>query len=204
MRPIVRGSTPTVHGRAVRFARYQDARPALLDRVGSYCSYCEIAHPSLAIEHVQPKSKRPRLLTRWSNFLLSCPYCNSTKGRKKIIVHKYLWPDRDNTFRAFAYSSHGKVGVATTLNSRERVLAQNTMLLFGLNRDPSTTPPASLNDRRWKIRYESGQIASRSLHLLTSLNVPQMREQIVMTAVAQGCWSVWLTVFATDSDMVRR
>lgn len=204
MRPVFRGPTPKVAGQTIRFARYQDARPDLFSRLGSYCSYCEVAHASLAVEHVQPKSKHPRLRTSWKNFLLSCPSCNSIKGNRSVKIYQHLWPDRDNTFRAFNYDNNGRVFVSSILNIRERLLAQNTVALVGLDRDPSTTPIASLNDRRWKIRYETAQIAQRSLQMLSTANIPQMREQIVMTAVAQGCWSIWMTTFGADADMVSR
>jgi hypothetical protein len=60
---------------------YPNARRAMIDRIGQYCSYCELPIvANLAIEHVVPKTSFPLLATRWSNFLLACAACNSKKG----------------------------------------------------------------------------------------------------------------------------
>src|SRR4051812_7438501 len=89
-----------------------------------------VAHPQLAVEHVQPKSKHPRLLTRWSNFLLACWNCNSIKGKKRVRVHGMMWPDRDNTYRALAYDVvGGGVSVSPALPPRQAKLARETVAL---------------------------------------------------------------------------
>jgi hypothetical protein len=144
------------------------------------------------------------LLRRWSNFLLACPYCNSIKGKKRVHLHRHLWPDRDNTARAFTYDVSGRVEVNAKLSNRERALAASTMALVGLDRNPSSSPPSTILDRRWKLRYEAAQVATQSLKNLSIVNHPVMRDQIVTTAVAQGFWSIWLTAFAGDTDMTRR
>ena len=60
---------------------YPNARRAMIDRIGQYCSYCELPIvANLAIEHIVPKTSFPLLATRWSNFLLACAACNSKKG----------------------------------------------------------------------------------------------------------------------------
>ncbi len=94
MRPVERGSAPRT------YTRYQDAIGDLEARLGTYCSYCE-RRTSLAVEHVIPKSKRPDLEREWTNFLLACTTCNSVKGDKDVVIQKFLWPDRDNTFLAY-------------------------------------------------------------------------------------------------------
>lgn len=40
------------------------------------CMYCEAAE-ALVIDHVEPKGRFPESTFRWSNYLLSCPICNS-------------------------------------------------------------------------------------------------------------------------------
>lgn len=60
-----------------------DARRALIQSVGAYCSYCSAPIFShLAIEHVLPKSTFPESAFSWPNFLLACSTCNSVKGNK--------------------------------------------------------------------------------------------------------------------------
>lgn len=106
-----------------------DARKALIQSIGQYCSYCgSPIYSHLHIEHVLPKSFFPQHAFAWNNFLLSCPTCNSAKGddpnqatisnhvlstdeAKDKVFNKpdidYLWPffdwDRIDTFFPFRY-----------------------------------------------------------------------------------------------------
>ncbi len=60
-----------------------NARADLIALLGQYCSYCGIPMRSvLHIEHVLPKSMFPEKMFEWSNFLLACPSCNSTKSNR--------------------------------------------------------------------------------------------------------------------------
>ena len=65
---------------------------------------------ALGVERIQPKKTRgctqidSQREMDWNNFLLACPNCNSTKGNTDVVLDDYLWPDRDNTFRALKYS----------------------------------------------------------------------------------------------------
>lgn len=124
MRPVLRGDTPTdEEGRAIEYGDYKDARDDLIDRMGDYCSYCEVAlHSQVDVEHVQPKSLNPELELEWKNFLLACGNCNSIKGNKEVELSDYYWPDQDNTLRAFYTSrtSHLKsLLLAWTSSQRE-------------------------------------------------------------------------------------
>src|SRR5260221_6501574 len=75
MRPVDKGAAPAL------YENYQEAGPDLQVRLGDFCSYCERQiETHLAVEHVQPKSHVPALATVWSNFLLGCVHCNSSKG----------------------------------------------------------------------------------------------------------------------------
>ncbi|GAB4292819.1 MAG: hypothetical protein Fur0025_28750 [Oscillatoriaceae cyanobacterium] len=197
MRPIDRGSAPK------KFREYKDARGDLIDRLGEYCSYCEMhLDASLAVEHVQPQSSSPHLTLVWDNFLLGCTNCNSTKKDKQITLNYYYWPDRDNTFRAFEYCQGGIVRVSGSLTATEQQCAQNTLELTGLDRTPKNNPSAS--NRRWLNRREAWDIAERAMKNLTKNNTSEMREQIIETAKAKGFWSVWMTVFRDDRDMLDR
>lgn len=101
MRPVKKGATPVA-----AFNRYEDAFDYLLDRVGigewsgikigQYCSYCErCIQTNLAVEHIEPKSgdfAKPELQKEWSNFLLACVNCNSTKGAKEVDLGSIFLP----------------------------------------------------------------------------------------------------------------
>ena len=74
MRPAVRGENTKV------FKVHKDARKDLIDRLGQYCSYCEMLIPSsLDVEHILPQSLFRDEKTNWENFCLACTNCNSTK-----------------------------------------------------------------------------------------------------------------------------
>lgn len=128
MRPIERGPVPQV------YARYEDAKQDLVNRLGLYCSYCERRIATLlAVEHIQPKAlpQYAHLTLVWENFLLSCVNCNSAKGDKDVMLANLLLPDRDNTFVAFRYDPLGTVEVVA---GPSEGLAEATRELTALNR----------------------------------------------------------------------
>ncbi len=205
MRPIERGDTPQdKNGNPKVFADHANARPDLIDRLGEYCSYCEVhLDTSLAVEHVKPKSLHPGLALKWYNFLLSCTNCNSIKLNTDVNLDDYYWPDRDNTARAIKYLPGGLVQAnSEVLGAPEQKKAERTIKLTGLDRKPTNNPTAS--DRRWNNRREAWGIATRSLQRLIKNDCLAMREQIAEHAQAKGFWSVWMTVFQDDADMLNR
>jgi len=208
MRPVVRGDHPKdENGQAVIYCEYAKARRELINRMGEYCSYCEMhLDASLAVEHVQSKKPAGTVIIRreldWYNFLLACTNCNSIKGDKDVVLSDYLWPDSDNTFFALKYSEGGLVSPADCLHDELRTLALNTIDLTGLDKTPLNDPKAS--DRRLINRRETWDIAERSKQHLQCCDTPHMRTQIVFTAQAKGYWSVWMTVFKDDADMLQR
>jgi len=202
MRPVHRGTAPKA------YARYQDAALDLHGRLGGYCSYCERQiETHLAVEHIQPKSRVGSLRNVWNNFLLACVNCNSCKGRTRVKLAKYFWPDTDNTLRAFEYVNAGLVRPRPTLTQSLRVKAQATLKLAGLDRVPGHRQPAkrpSKTDRRWLRRVEAWQLAQTAKKCLDSHDSHEVRELIVQTALGRGMFSIWWTVFAGEVDMRRR
>lgn len=203
MRPVEKGIVPTDdNGQPKQYSEYQQARPDLIKRLGEYCSFCEgrIA-ANLAVEHILPKSCHPQLALSWDNFLIACTNCNSTKGSQNIDIKDYYWPHRDNTARAFVYQQGGLVSVNKALKSFAQNKAQQTLELTGLNK---TGVNSTISDRRWMSRRDTWNIAQRARQNLLKNNMPEMREQIVETALARGFWSIWMTVFQDDVDMLNR
>lgn len=131
MRPIDRGPAPAT------YTRYDDAKQDLVNRLGTYCSYCERRIATLlAVEHIQAKAlpQYQHLETEWTNFLLACVNCNSAKRHSPVQFDHFLLPDRDNTFAAFSYNENGMVEPTVGLNSRVNALALATRDLTALNR----------------------------------------------------------------------
>jgi len=198
MRPIEKGKNSKT------FNRYQDAKDDLIERLGEYCSYCERKLPaSLAVEHVQPKSLHPELRLKWENFLLACVNCNSNKLAKDIRLEDYLWPDTENTFLAFVYHEGGRISVNDKLDDRQKKCAQNILDLIGLQKSPKRNDPKN-KDMRWLHRLEAWDLAAESIVDLLANDTEVLRKYIVLLAKEKGFWSIWLTVFKDDSDMLRR
>ena len=200
MRPVDKGPAPAV------YSCYKKAKSDLLDRLGDYCSYCERQiETNLHVEHVQPKSLHLSLQNLWDNFLLACSNCNPTKGKKDVVLSDHYWPDQDNTLRALEYVKGGLVRPHSGLKGADRVRAEKTITLTGLDKAPGGSNYKSTSDNRWLKRQQTWQLAENARdRLTTQKNNTSMREQIVETAVNRGMFSIWWTVFAGDVDMRRR
>lgn len=207
MRPVNRGGIPLQGGQPVLFSAYTEARDPLVARLGDYCSYCEMpCHEGPDVEHVQPKggkAGKPHLELVWDNFLLGCIYCNTIKGDTAVKLHLYYWPDRDNTFRPFRYDPDRAPQVMPGLSRAAELRAARTLRLTGLDREPGH-PDLTDRDTRWIKRREAWGRALRARDRLQKDPTLPMREQIVDTAVSTGFFSVWMAVFAGDTDMRTR
>lgn len=206
MRPVLRGDRPTDdNGNLVHFTDHKEARKPLSDRLGRYCSYCEIPLlDRVEVEHIQPQKHNPALRLEWSNFLLACNHCNRAKWDTPINLPDYYWPDRDNTYRAFIYPEDLPKRANPALTPAQQAIAGNTLRLTGLNRMPGAGRTPATWRRRWEIWLEAwGTIRESRIDLLQA-DSPCMRNRIVNLAKNTGFWSVWMTVFADDADMRSR
>ena len=200
MRPVLRGTSPQPGD----FENYRTAFGELSARLGMFCSYCErrIA-TQLAVEHIQPKAlpAYAHLQGRWENFLLGCVNCNSTKGDRDVNLSEVLLPDRDNTAAAYAYTLDGKVTLRSGLTQDQKFMAARTLALTGLDKPVSEVLDA--NGRLVAIdrvgqRMEAWLIAQESKNDLIANSNEAFRRQIARTAVAQGFFSIWMSVFEDD------
>ncbi|HAY4504630.1 HNH endonuclease [Enterobacter hormaechei] len=208
MRPVQKGISPI----AGDFGKYEDAKPELVSRLGLYCSYCERKIPTLlAVEHIEPKDGvygKPTLKKRWSNFLLACTNCNSCKGSRKVDFRRLIFPDRDNTFHAYNYNADGSITLASHLSPRQSVMARNTLRLVGLDK-PIQIYTDSNNEQvaldRVAQRMEIFGVAREALSLMLSdPNSDPLKRSITMNALANGFFSIWMTVFDSYPDMKLR
>jgi len=205
MRPVRKGVSPV----AGDFNKYEDAKPELVSRLGLYCSYCERKiNTLLAVEHIEPKDGdfgQSHLEKRWSNFLLACTNCNSCKGSKKVNFKRLLFPDRDNSYHSYLYQEDGTVVLNPTLSPRQQVMARNTLHLVGLDKPLQVYKDS--NDEQVALdrsaqRMQVFGIAQVALSLLqadpANINV---KTAIVMMALPEGFFSIWMTVFDAYPDM---
>lgn len=198
MRPIERGPVPkNQDGSDKVYTSYGNARRDLIDRMGQYCAYCNQKLPaSLAVEHVRPKISNPTLELAWTNFVLGCTNCNSTKGKKEVILDDYLWPDVHNTHIAFQYEKDGTVEVHPSLPASLKIKAKNMLDLVGLQNYPDN-PTAS--DRRWLNRKEAFVKANAALKLYQLAAgkgaAAEFEEMLGLLVSDNGFFSIWMQVF---------
>lgn len=198
MRPVLRPPNNT------KYKNYGEARPDLENALGSYCSYCEMVSPG-AVEHILPwEGKHTSLKNEWSNLLLACAQCNGAKkgnGQDSTPYddadaarRKYLWPDRDNTARAFEYRSTNAVVVNQALSGNEKALAESTLAMLNLGK---TTP-----DRRWTARKSAWTRAEEMRRDWDKNPCPDTRRYILNAASDKGFWSVFRVVFKDCPDLL--
>ncbi len=205
MRPIQRGASPQAND----FDDYTKSKPELISRLGGYCSYCERPiKTNLAVEHIQPKAGndgRPALIGQWSNFLLACVNCNSTKKDKRVDLDLLLLPDRDNTFYAYCYTPDGKVQVSASLNIPASKYALDSLKLVGL--DKKMLRSIDSNGEQVEIDRVSQRMQAWAKAELAEVMIQQqprndlLKEMAVNWALSEGFFSIWMTVFDTVPDM---
>lgn len=208
MRPVRKGSSPV----AGDYGNYEDAKPYLVSRLGPYCSYCERPIATmLAVEHVQPKglTQYKHLEGSWSNYLLACVNCNGTKKDKDVHPAAYLLPDRDNTFAAFSYLPDGTIEPSEkAVDNGLQAMAQATLELTGLEKAAIQTP--DINGRQVALDRVSQRMEIWGIAEVSKVDLDNdpdnqvLRRSIVQIALSSGFFSIWMTVFADDPDMLSR
>lgn len=209
MRPIDKGATPYK-----TIGKYQEAGPYLEDRIGAYCSFCEMrVNNALAVEHKESK-KSGGALTDWDNLLLSCTYCNSRKLEKvkKGEMGKWIWPDLHNTFLAFSYENAlPRVNKEYLQSVSAEVLQKAEAVLEGLELDycPNSgnrnRGKEKYRDKRWNKRFETLSVAEEARaswdkHKNTEFRSEQLIN-IVNQAKGYGFFSVWMMIFDGETEV---
>ena len=98
MRPLKRNAHPCdKNGKPISINEYQNALFPLIYNLGEYCSYCEMHLDSgLGVDHILTKKFDKDKKNEWTNFLLACPNCNSTKGIRLATPSSVYDPDHIN------------------------------------------------------------------------------------------------------------
>lgn len=210
MRPVDKDAQPlNDDGTVVSFPEYSRSRRYLIDAIGEYCSYCERLIPtSLAVEHIQPKTHNGHLELVWSNLLLACTNCNSTKGHTNVILANYFWPDRDNTYEKLIYDISGIVKVNPILNAADALKSQNLISLVGLNRIQPAIGTASweeASDRRYEHRLQAYIDANNYAEKYSAASVAERTVYLpfLIDIAKKGFWSIWMSAFERFPEVQR-
>jgi len=213
MRPIERGNIPQATGVDKTVTDYKDWRQDLLERIGNYCSYCNmVLNDSPQVEHVIPKNPQEGqptgALLAWDNMLLACGACNRAKDNKPHTSTTHYIPDTNNTHLIFDYVvrfiHHSKKGTQVvcipipknTLNADQQTKAQNTIDLCQLN---ALTVNPRATDLRWKYRFEAWQSANliwrKSWDSWGNVKPNDFIPLLIDAATSKGFFSIWFEAF---------
>ncbi len=202
MRPINKGWWPTYGGgKKYVFNDWARAKKHLINRTGPYCHLCEMrVNNSLAVEHIKARTHFPRLANSWTNFLLACTSCNSSKTSNKLKIpyrKHYYWPHLNNTLLAFVSPACGPDACLVTphpgLSASQKARAQATIALYELDKRVTSTGDS---DNRFIERQKATKMAiDRLVEYKKGLATIQA---IVDMATNTGFFSVWLDVFGKE------
>lgn len=205
MRPVYKGNSPYKS-----IEKYQEAEPYLEERIGCYCSFCEMrVNNSLSVEHKESKNSGGAL-TDWSNLLLACTYCNSRKGGKikKGDLGKWLWPDQDNTFLAFSYEDAIPKLNETYLKAISEDVYSSAKAVFddlALDYRPVNGKRNKYRDKRWQSRYQALGAANDARNTWEKCCDDEFKKlfkkNIVDMAIGFGFFSVWMMVFKNEPEI---
>lgn len=72
-------------------AKWRDFQPELSAAFQTICGYCEeYCHGH--VDHFRPKSRFPKLVYEWHNWILACPHCNTIGKGEKWPASGYVDP----------------------------------------------------------------------------------------------------------------
>ena len=209
MRPVDKGAWPTRQSSARKlvFNDWTRAIEHLRNRTGWYCHLCEMRINNLmAIEHIKSRRDYPRLAGSWTNFLLSCAYCNSRKLAQRLGIpyrKRYVWPHLHNTLMAFevplAGPHHATIQPKSTL--ADPTLSERARALIRLYKLDAVTTSDGAADTRYIERLEAIQMAAeRRGEWAAGKATPGA---IVALARKSGFFSVWFNVFSDVPEVKR-
>ncbi len=209
MRPIQRGTTPKIGNIDKSVSDYKDWRQDLIDRIGNYCSYCNMTlNDSPQVEHVVPKNPQPNQtagsMLSWDNMLLACGPCNRAKSNHPVSNTTHYLPDYHNTHLVFDFiiidhpTKQNQKACIPFVNTQpfvDPVKARSTMDLFKLDKVVSNK---RATDLRWKYRYEaylSAQLWKRNWESWGYGKANEFIPLLVDCIASKGFFSIWFNSF---------
>lgn len=179
----------------------QQAKDALMAALGPYCSYCG-ARTRLAPDHMLNESAHGAGANVWRNYLLACEWCNGTKGAHERhaasnggkLLTGYadcLWPDRDNTMKAFVIDELGMHAAPAADAVRDK--ARLTLRICGLEDLLNLGRPDDMRAQGW---YAAWQLARQ--------HADGDATTIADLAANAGFWPVWVTAFQHRPEVIAK
>lgn len=217
MRPIDKGSCPQVGGTDKTVAAYIDWRADLIDRIGYYCVYCNMAlSHQLHVEHVVPKAPLPGQpagnLLAWENVLLACEKCNRAKWNKLSNETMHYLPEYHNGLLAFnaVISPHRTdalvIDPKAGLSAAQIAKAQSTIDLFEWQ---NVDTRGAVVDIRWLKRYNA-QIEVHAARKLLNMakgsatyDADLAGKLIATQASGAGFFLLWFHEFADEPTVLK-
>lgn len=213
MRPIDKGACPeTSPGVRKMVGRYADWRKDLIDRIGSYCAYCNMPlTQALQVDHVVPKVPVPGMPAGpqldWNNMILACGPCNRAKWNYPCDDTLYYLPESHNThlpFRIVAHSAQLDAAIVETavgLSSVQLSKSKDTIGFFHLQVFDSRE---AIVDLRWRMRYTAMLSVASAKRAYTdrkgspTFNAVDASQDIAIRARDVGFFSLWYEAFAAE------
>lgn len=202
MRPVNKGEAP-----GTEYKKYQDAEPDLEERIGAYCSFCELPIIHVPeVEHKEAKAKGGAEL-KWENLLLSCKYCNTRKGTGVGPTNKgdYLWPDEDDTFHPFLYDKDIPRLNEEYLKEQGDEVRRKAENLYNLVKLDTIPVSPKVKDKRYFARNEARNCAleikigwEEAKQTSERAGYLRVMERL---ATAIGFFSTWMDVFQDDIEV---
>jgi uncharacterized protein (TIGR02646 family) len=214
MRPIDRGDWPLDDdGNRKRYSNHRSWRKDLIDRIGSYCSFCNMRlTDSPQVEHVIAQNIDHNLALDWDNLLLACGACNRVKSDHPCPPSTHYLPQFHNTHLAFdaVLTAHpespDELAAFVTFKDApaDEVKTRNTIALCALDRD-TTREFSQITDARWRDRAQAMLTANiwRVSWDGGRMNPSEFARLLVTVVEGRGFWSVWFDRFI-DVPEVRR
>lgn len=112
-------------------------RDDLRSRFHGICGYCEEETAPGTLDHFRPKSKFPKLVYEWSNWVFACQPCNQSKGDKwpddgYVDPCACLMSERPENFFDFDLDT-GSILPGSLLSAERRSKSRKTIDEIGLN-----------------------------------------------------------------------
>lgn len=211
MIPLDKGEVPvdSISGLPQTVTKYAQWRASLIERLGSYCSYCNAPlSSSPQVEHVVPKNPQPGQeagsLLGWENMLLGCGPCNGAKSNNPCSHTIHYLPESSNPLFVFLnYEIEiGQVVILAKqgLTDSQIQKANNTIELLKLNFiDRRTTVVVDLRSR---FRSEALQSYTNLRQLYLSSSISNKADMVAVIAKSIGFFSIAFEVFKDKPDVI--